>query len=286
MGFAPLFENRREEVARLAGRKMSDVPTKAPPKSGRDRERERERESGAGRRIGLCIANSALAIYLPPVLDCSIASAKVRGSRLPFYGDPLGVDHSDVQSLVSASSGYERDIPTSNIDLHYAHCSRNLQKCAICGDMIPKKHADEHYNEIHAPVDCSLCSERIERDLLSLHEGERCLKRIITCEYCEFPLPAVDLINHQEVCGNRTEYCDLCRKYVRLRERVNHDIQFHSSTTDTAEPPRNIPPPGREGANRRPVGASPRKSFLLTIAITGIAVMLGFFFLQKREDKQ
>lgn len=42
----------------------------------------------------------------------------------------------------------------------------------------------------------------------------------------------------QEVCGNRTEYCDLCHKYVRLRERSNHDIQFHSSPGDTAEPPR------------------------------------------------
>lgn len=46
----------------------------------------------------------------------------------------------------------EREVPTSNIDLHYAHCSRNLQKCTICGEMVPKKHADMHYTETHAPV--------------------------------------------------------------------------------------------------------------------------------------
>ncbi|XP_074555746.1 uncharacterized protein LOC141811623 [Curcuma longa] len=189
--------------------------------------------------------------------------------------------------LITATCSHcERDIPTSNIDLHYAHCSRNLQKCAICGDMVPKKHADEHYNEIHAPVDCSLCSERIERELWSLHKGERCPQRIITCEYCEFPLPAVDLIKHQEVCGNRTEYCDLCHKYVRLRERINHDIQFHSSPGDTAEPPRDIAPPVRERANRRRARATSRSRVLLTIAITGAAVVIGSFFLQRVEDKQ
>ncbi|MFS7974767.1 putative Zinc finger, RING/FYVE/PHD-type [Helianthus anomalus] len=46
----------------------------------------------------------------------------------------------------------ERAIPSSNIDLHYAHCSRNLEKCKICGDMVPRKHAEEHYESTHAPV--------------------------------------------------------------------------------------------------------------------------------------
>ena len=48
--------------------------------------------------------------------------------------------------------GSEKAIPTSNIDLHYAHCSRFFEKCTICGDMIPKKHAKEHYLNTHAPV--------------------------------------------------------------------------------------------------------------------------------------
>ncbi|KAJ0751594.1 hypothetical protein HanLR1_Chr05g0195081 [Helianthus annuus] len=51
----------------------------------------------------------------------------------------------------------DRDIPISNIDLHYAHCSRNLEKCKICGDMVPIKHADEHYTSTHAPVCFIMC---------------------------------------------------------------------------------------------------------------------------------
>uniref|UniRef100_A0A2P2KYD4 XIAP-associated factor 1 n=1 Tax=Rhizophora mucronata TaxID=61149 RepID=A0A2P2KYD4_RHIMU len=46
----------------------------------------------------------------------------------------------------------DRAIPSSNIHLHFVHCSRNLEKCKICGDMIPKRHAEEHFLNAHAPV--------------------------------------------------------------------------------------------------------------------------------------
>ncbi|KAK6940271.1 hypothetical protein RJ641_029802 [Dillenia turbinata] len=142
----------------------------------------------------------------------------------------------------------DRAIPSSNIALHYAHCSRNLERCKICGDMVPKRHADEHYLNTHAPLDfvvhlprrkillvssshsllpelvsCSLCSKTMDRESLDSHKGENCPQRIVTCEYCEFPLPAVDLFEHQEFCGNRTEYCQLCSRYIRLRERAVHE---------------------------------------------------------------
>ena len=37
----------------------------------------------------------------------------------------------------------------------------------------------------------------MEREILAVHKGENCPKRIVTCEYCEFPLPAIDLFEHQ-----------------------------------------------------------------------------------------
>jgi len=46
----------------------------------------------------------------------------------------------------------DRAIPSANIDLHYAHCSRNLERCKICCDMVPKTLAEEHYLNTHAPV--------------------------------------------------------------------------------------------------------------------------------------
>jgi len=46
----------------------------------------------------------------------------------------------------------DRAIPAANIDLHYAHCSRKLEKCKVCGDMVPRKNAEDHYLRTHAPV--------------------------------------------------------------------------------------------------------------------------------------
>nr|XP_016486921.1 PREDICTED: XIAP-associated factor 1-like [Nicotiana tabacum] len=176
----------------------------------------------------------------------------------------------------------DRAIPSSNLDLHVAHCSRKLEKCKICGDMVPKKHAEEHFLSTHAPVTCSLCSETMAREVLTVHKGENCPQRIVTCEYCEFPLPAIDLFKHQEVCGNRTELCHLCSRYIRLRERDDHESRCNGGTNIVAESSRNISPAERDrGAPRR---QPPKKRLLFTIAITGVAVLFGSLIFQRKVE--
>nr|KYP46242.1 XIAP-associated factor 1 [Cajanus cajan] len=157
--------------------------------------------------------------------------------------------------------------------------------------MVPKLRAEEHYLNTHAPVSCSLCSETMERDILDIHRGENCIRRMVTCEFCEFPLPAIDLAEHQEVCGNRTELCHLCNKYVRLRERYNHEDSCNRIQDNSAGSSRYVRPAERDdGAQRRP-RPRPRpqndlskRRLLFTIAITGIAVMLGSIFFQRKTD--
>ncbi|XP_061372086.1 uncharacterized protein LOC133314606 [Gastrolobium bilobum] len=179
----------------------------------------------------------------------------------------------------------DRAIPAANIYLHYAHCSRNLEKCKVCGDMVPKQHAEDHYLSTHAPVACSLCSETMERDILDIHKGENCPQRIVTCEFCEFPLPAIDLAEHQEVCGNRTELCHLCNKYVRLRERYNHEDRCNRIQDNAMGSSRDVRPAERDdGARRRQPNEFSRKRLLFTIAITGIAVILGSIFFQRKAE--
>lgn len=39
----------------------------------------------------------------------------------------------------------------------------------------------------------------MEREILAIHKGENCPQRIVTCDFCEFPLPAVDLAEHQVI---------------------------------------------------------------------------------------
>ncbi|XP_050232216.1 uncharacterized protein LOC126680946 [Mercurialis annua] len=182
----------------------------------------------------------------------------------------------------------KRDIPSLNFNLHIAHCSRNLEKCKVCGDMVPKKHYDEHFSNMHAPVACSLCSESMEREVLAIHKGENCPQRIVTCEFCDFPLPAIDLVEHQEVCGNRTELCHLCNKYIRLRERFKHETGCTGVSNNNVGSSRDVREAERpQGAPRRqprpPRDYSPRR-IMFTIAFAGIAVLLGSLFFQRKTE--
>ncbi|EXC01183.1 hypothetical protein L484_025561 [Morus notabilis] len=184
----------------------------------------------------------------------------------------------------------DRAIPSRNIDLHFAHCSRNLERCKVCGDMVPKKHAEEHYLNTHAPVACSLCSETMEREILAIHKGENCPQRIVTCDFCEFPLPAIDLAEHQEVCGNRTELCSLCNRYIRLRERYNHETRCSAVLDNIVGTSRDVRAAEREqeaprGPRRQPLPQDvSRRRIIFTIAITGIAVLLGSLFFQRKTE--
>ncbi|KAL0884680.1 hypothetical protein Bca101_008661 [Brassica carinata] len=173
----------------------------------------------------------------------------------------------------------DRDIPAPNIDLHRVHCARNLEKCKICGDMVPRKHAEEHFSTTHAPVPCSMCKETIEREVFDSHIGETCPKRTVTCEFCEFPLPAVDLAEHQEVCGNRTELCYQCNSYVRLRETYNHETKCPGSVLNNVE----------SSSSRRNTRAAQgdgngvsNKRLFFTVAVTGIAFLMGSLFFQRK----
>ncbi|XP_047328108.1 TRAF-type zinc finger domain-containing protein 1-like [Impatiens glandulifera] len=195
------------------------------------------------------------------------------------------------QASTNICTHCDRAIPSANIDLHQVHCSRNLERCKVCGDMVPRRHADEHFLNTHALVPCSLCSETMAREILDVHKVENCPQRIVTCEFCEFPLPSVDLNEHQEVCGNRTEYCNLCRRYVRLRERLNHESSCNGNPNTTATAAETSRTDTREAERRRndaqrrqPPHLFPKRRLILTIAITGMAIFLGSFFFQRKPE--
>lgn len=199
----------------------------------------------------------------------------------------------DPSSSSSYCSHCEREVPASNFDLHFAHCKRNLERCNLCGEMVAKARADEHYQDVHAPAKCALCDATIDRELLISHQHDKCPQRLLACGFCDFPIAAVDLGAHTDHCGNRTEMCIPCGKYVRLREKTLHDLQYHDGSQDesgsssrdytpwrqssTSEPPRGPRNQGR---------ATSKQKLLVTFAITGIAIVIGTFVFQRRGPTQ
>ncbi|CAI5504646.1 unnamed protein product [Closterium sp. Naga37s-1] len=99
---------------------------------------------------------------------------------------------------------------------------------------------DQHVAAVHAPAPCSLCGEPMERRLLPEHESSACPLRSLICPYCDLPVTAMDLQSHADVCGSRTDPCDICSKYVRKREQAAHQQQhllqpsLHAATPRTS----------------------------------------------------
>ncbi|KAL9229201.1 hypothetical protein vseg_004693 [Gypsophila vaccaria] len=180
----------------------------------------------------------------------------------------------------------KRPIPLTNIDLHFVHCSRNLEKCELCADMVPRKNADDHYANTHAPVACSLCNETMARDILDVHKAESCPQRIDSCEFCEFPLPAINLIEHQEVCGSRTERCHHCNKYIRLRDRHVHETMCNDVADGSVNSSRDGRPAAerRERPERRAAPPFLQRHLLFSFAITGVAFIIGSLIFQKKPE--
>ncbi|KAJ7532084.1 hypothetical protein O6H91_14G071400 [Diphasiastrum complanatum] len=138
---------------------------------------------------------------------------------------------------------------------------------------------------------CSLCGAKMERVMIMSHEHDKCPQRLLACVYCEFPVAAADLETHSNVCGSRTELCIPCGKYVRLRERIGHDLQYHSQNNETGTSSRDytllqsVPSvsdiPRRPDPHRRPASTASRQ-LLVTFVVTGVAILIGTVLFQRR----
>ncbi|KAJ7420151.1 TRAF-type zinc finger domain containing 1 [Willisornis vidua] len=113
----------------------------------------------------------------------------------------------------------KKDIPAVNFLTHEIHCRRNIEICPFCSDSVPKSEMKNHVESEH--VQASACPLR------------RC-----PCRFCDIPLAAGELDEHESYCGARTERCARCGHHVLLRDRPEHPR--HCGT-------RPAPPTGPEG---------------------------------------
>lgn len=192
-----------------------------------------------------------------------------------------------------------KEVPASNLDLHAAHCARNLEKCSICGETVPRTKAEEHYQETHAPVACAKCGEQLPREDVEKHSASKCPQRLLPCTYCECPLAAVDLPEHEDMCGSRTDWCDACSKYVLRRERMAHEDFHHvlpegagategaqqaapAGRPDRAPTEETRPHSGGEGPGR-PRSVRRHEGLLLVAAAAGAAFVVSTLLILSRR---
>ena len=65
------------------------------------------------------------------------------------------------------------------------------------------------------------------------------------CQYCELTLPFNKMSSHVEYCGSRTEKCDICDKFIQMKdltEHVNTGCQYPPIKEESKKLPSNLPP--------------------------------------------
>ncbi|XP_072736186.1 TRAF-type zinc finger domain-containing protein 1 isoform X1 [Ciconia boyciana] len=115
----------------------------------------------------------------------------------------------------------KKDIPVANFTMHEIHCSRNIEVCRYCSELIPKSEMKNHIESEHGQVTCK-CRMKIEKCHLKDHEASACPLRPAVCQYCDIQLTFNKLQDHEIYCGARTERCGGCGRNVMVKDLKDH----------------------------------------------------------------
>jgi hypothetical protein len=147
-----------------------------------------------------------------------------------------------------------QSVPTNTVDLHLIHCVKKYRFCDSCQIPVPiaddHKHCeicqrpyrsyDAHFKQWHTFLRC-VCGKDIERHLLESHKTNDCPHKLVTCRFCSLLVPVGDISSmdardrimgftseHEAVCGNRTDRCQVCGRLERLKDMDLHHKAFHA----------------------------------------------------------
>jgi len=178
-------------------------------------------------------------------LPCLVQTELIRGKLTPSSSAPSTMCMNCHQS-----------IPTSSIDLHIIHCMKRFKPCPDCKTPIadgasrhdhceicwkPYKDWESHLNQWHSKIRCS-CGSEVERYELDIHKLNECPNRLVLCRFCSQYFPVGDVTEmdardrlmgfksiHEGACGNRTDKCQVCGRFERLKDMDLHQKAFHNN---------------------------------------------------------
>ncbi|CAD8107974.1 unnamed protein product [Paramecium sonneborni] len=123
-------------------------------------------------------------------------------------------------------SNCKAQIAESVFALHEIYCIRNNIECKRCRQFYDKNDPQSHEEEFHKGTVCEFCKEIFS----DISKHTKCLKQPVQCIHCGLDQTKDQIFQHENICGSRTEKCDICKQYIMIRELVKH--------TGTCVPPK------------------------------------------------
>ena len=176
--------------------------------------------SGQGRSLGSAFTNS------PHSLDSSVKSSppeKSNGNSLNNTNiDTTPSTSDEIPPDSSLCGNCKKYISNRAFRMHEPFCLRNNYCCELCGEVMQKAKKEIHMEEKHKDIPCKDCGKEMEPPKMENHLENECPKRKILCDYCMLKFDADKYEEHATPCGSRTDKCDKCGDYVRLRDFAVH----------------------------------------------------------------
>ncbi|KAE8970829.1 hypothetical protein PF005_g27319 [Phytophthora fragariae] len=111
------------------------------------------------------------------------------------------------------------DVSAINMEIHTLRCTKNPAyhkfECSICQEKILLVHEEQHQ---HCP-ECTLL------ELQDHVDNGRCDHALVPCSLCGLAFKKKDMARHFTMCSSRTEYCDVCKAYIKITEFEAHQQQ-------------------------------------------------------------
>ncbi|XP_017774478.1 PREDICTED: TRAF-type zinc finger domain-containing protein 1-like [Nicrophorus vespilloides] len=153
----------------------------------------------------------------------------------------------------------KKEIPQTNYVMHMAHCARNIALCSLCKEPVPKSSLAEHKRTHHGgasgattrkkdldeeppkqKVKARIVKETMfKQETISSNLGMQVKskpKDLLACKYCELELPKLDLEEHENYCGTRTDKCNECGEFVMFKYKKIHEDSNHGFIKLNDEP--------------------------------------------------
>jgi hypothetical protein len=99
---------------------------------------------------------------------------------------------------------------------------------------VARKELQAYELEVHAKVQYPHCSKEFEKAALALHQCPRIPKQ---CDLCELTVPGDLLAAHRDECGNRTEQCVKCKKFIPKKSKLHTDFLAHGLSSCVSDAP-------------------------------------------------
>ncbi|CAF1456446.1 unnamed protein product [Adineta steineri] len=112
-----------------------------------------------------------------------------------------------------------------------------LIPCEYCYEGVSWEHYEKHIkacqNEEHERLQrkpttntgatpCKFCKKFMSLVGILYHQENNTSKRFISCSFCDEKLPSSSLGEHLMMCGNKTDECPRCKKFIRRAVYAYH----------------------------------------------------------------